>query len=139
MFSGQYTEAGHWGLTEYGLALLIKWHRADPVSRKEIDRNNGIQTTQGNRNPFIDYPYLVEYIWGEHAGETLSLSKLMPSSDPDFIPGVSDGSRHDTVPPVEGIEEIEQLQMTNYKFFRSGQLLIRVNGHIYSITGQKVE
>ena len=62
----------HFGLTKYGMVLLMKWHRQDPVSRKEIDRNNGIQKTQGNRNPFIDYPYLAEYIWGEKAGETVA-------------------------------------------------------------------
>ncbi len=95
-FSGTYTALGYYGLTKKAVVLLMKWHREDPVSQKEIDRNNGIQQTQGNRNPFIDYPYLAEYIWGEHAGETLDMSKLMASTDPDFIPGVSDGSREGT-------------------------------------------
>ena len=80
---GQLFEAfqttSHFGLTKYGVVLLMKWHREDPVSRKEIDRNNGIQATQGNRNPFIDYPYLAEYIWGEKAGETVDMSKLIAS------------------------------------------------------------
>ena len=90
----------HFGLTKYGIVLLMKWHREDPVSRKEIDRNNGIQATQGNRNPFIDYPYLAEYIWGEKNGQTVDISKLMPSTDPAFIPGVSDGWRGDDIPPT---------------------------------------
>ena len=90
----------HLGLTKYGIVLLMKWHREDPVSRKEIDRNNGIQKTQGNRNPFIDYPYLAEYIWGEKHGQTVDLSKLMPSSDPNFVPGVSNGWRGDDTPPT---------------------------------------
>ena len=98
-FSGTYTASGYYGLTKKAVVLLMKWHREDPVSQKEIDRNNGIQQTQGNRNPFIDYPYLAEYIWGEHAGETIDLNMLMPSTDPDFVPGVSDGSRQ-FVPPV---------------------------------------
>lgn len=67
-FKSSYTVSTNFGLTPYGVALLMKWHRQDPVSQKEIDRNNGIQATQGNRNPFIDYPYLAEYIWGERAG-----------------------------------------------------------------------
>ena len=83
---------GSFGLTKYGVALLMKWHRQDPVSQKEIDRNNGIQQTQGNRNPFIDYPYLAEYIWGEKAGETLDLSKLITAYDSRFVLGQSDGS-----------------------------------------------
>ena len=90
----------HFGLTQYGIVLLMKWHREDPVSRKEIDRNNGIQATQGNRNPFIDYPYLAEYIWGEKNGQTVDMSKLMPSTDPDFIPGVSNGWRGEDTPPT---------------------------------------
>lgn len=90
----------HFGLTKYGMVLLMKWHRQDPVSRKEIDRNNGIQATQGNRNPFIDYPYLAEYIWGEKAGETVDMSKLMPSTDASFVPGVSNGWRGSDTPPT---------------------------------------
>ena len=92
-FSGTYTPSGYYGLTKKAVVLLMKWHREDPVSKKEIDRNNGIQQTQGNRNPFIDYPYLAEYIWGEHAGEAVDMALLMPSTDKDFIPGKSDGLR----------------------------------------------
>lgn len=100
-FSGEYTPSGYFGFTKKAVVLMMKWHREDPVSQKEIDRNNGIQKTQGNRNPFIDYPYLAEYIWGEHAGETVDMDLLMPSTDPDFIPGVSDGART-FVPPIPG-------------------------------------
>lgn len=96
MFSSNYNE-GAFGLTKYGVALLMKWHRQDPISQKEIDRNNGIQETQGNRNPFIDYPYLAEYIWGEKAGETLYLDDIMTAYDADFVLGESDGSREDVV------------------------------------------
>ena len=98
-FNDIYTPSSNFGLTKKAVVLLMKWHREDPVSQKEIDRNNGIQQTQGNRNPFIDYPYLAEYIWGEHAGETIDMSKLMPSTDPEFIPGVSDGWRGGVTPP----------------------------------------
>ena len=97
-FNGTYTAAKHFGLTDYAVDLFLRWHRNDPVSQKEIDRNNGIQATQGNRNPFIDYPYLVEYIWGEHAGETIDMSKLIPSTDPAFVPGKSNGWKDGTTP-----------------------------------------
>ena len=42
--------------------MLYEWNTADPVSQKEIDRNNEIYKLQGNRNPFIDYPELIELI-----------------------------------------------------------------------------
>ena len=97
-FSGSYTASSYYGLTKKAVVLLMKWHREDPVSQKEIDRNNGIQATQGNRNPFIDYPYLAEYIWGEHYGETIDMSKLIASCEAGFIPGKSDGWRGGEAP-----------------------------------------
>ncbi|MDO4970753.1 MAG: endonuclease [Bacteroidales bacterium] len=47
------------------LNLMLKWHRQDPVSEKEIKRNNAAFGLQNNRNPYIDHPELVEYIWGD--------------------------------------------------------------------------
>jgi hypothetical protein len=44
--------------------MFLKWHRNDPVSQKEITRNNVIYGYQKNRNPFIDHPELAEHIWG---------------------------------------------------------------------------
>jgi endonuclease I len=91
-----YAPENNYGLTDYGLAMLLKWHRQDPVSQKEVDRNNGIQRTQGNRNPFIDYPYLVEYIWGEKSGDILDLDELLCSADVRFELGISNGYLDDT-------------------------------------------
>lgn len=45
------------------LKLMIKWHNQDPVSQKEIDRNNGAYAYQGNRNPFVDRPEFVNSVW----------------------------------------------------------------------------
>lgn len=86
-----YGPENNYGLTPYGVAMLIKWHRQDPVSLKEVNRNNGIQLTQGNRNPFIDYPYLAEYIWGERSGQSLDFEQLLCSADERFQLGVSNG------------------------------------------------
>lgn len=46
------------------IQLLYKWHIEDPVSDREIVRNNAAYTFQGNRNPFIDHPEYVSTIWG---------------------------------------------------------------------------
>lgn len=56
--------------------VLLDWHRADPVSNKELCRMDMISDIQGNRNPFIDYPELVEYIWGNRKGQPVDLSAL---------------------------------------------------------------
>lgn len=50
--------------TQWAINLLLKWSRQDPVSQKELDRNEVVAKWQDNRNPFIDHPELAEYIWG---------------------------------------------------------------------------
>ncbi len=62
--------SANYGLTDYAKNLFMAWTRLDPVSQKEIDRNNKIYSNwQGNRNPFIDHPELAEYIWGNRVGQ----------------------------------------------------------------------
>lgn len=45
------------------LQLMLKWHSQDPVSQKELDRNDAGFTYQSNRNPFVDHPEYVGIIW----------------------------------------------------------------------------
>ncbi len=45
--------------------LYIKWALEDDVTEAEALRNDRVQNIQGNRNPFVDFPNLMEYIWGE--------------------------------------------------------------------------
>jgi endonuclease I len=45
------------------ISMLIQWHIQDPVSQREINRNNSIYSIQKNRNPFIDHPEWVNSIW----------------------------------------------------------------------------
>ncbi len=58
----------------WSLDMLLKWHRDDPVSQKEVDRNNRVFALQQNRNPFVDYPDLAEYIWGDKTDELFSVT-----------------------------------------------------------------
>ncbi len=51
------------------LELFLEWNAADPVSSFEKQRNNVIYAAQGNRNPFIDNPYLATLVWGGDAAE----------------------------------------------------------------------
>jgi endonuclease I len=50
------------------LNVLHTWHNMDPVSQREIDRNNAIYNRQGNRNPYIDHPEFVAAVWGPLLG-----------------------------------------------------------------------
>ncbi len=49
------------------ITMLLQWHADDPVSQKEIDRNDDVYGIQGNRNPFIDHPEYANQIWSAYA------------------------------------------------------------------------
>ena len=53
------------GLVKWTLDMMMRWSKQDPVDEVEIARNAAVLETQGNRNPFVDYPGLEEYIWGD--------------------------------------------------------------------------
>ena len=59
---------------EWSIDLLCRWARNDAVSDKEVDRNEAVQKHQNNRNPFIDFPELFEYIWGNRQGQVFYVS-----------------------------------------------------------------
>ncbi len=78
------------------LALLLQWNQTDPKDDFEMNRNNFIYTWQVNRNPFIDYPNLADYIWGANVGQpwfsTLSTNQfnydsvvVYPNPANDFV------------------------------------------------------
>jgi endonuclease I len=62
------------GFTSYAMNLFLKWSREDPVSAKELARNEAVYGIQYNRNPFIDFPGLEEYIWGTKTTQAFSSS-----------------------------------------------------------------
>ena len=71
-----YSEDGNWNISAmtnkseilpWAIAMLMEWNEQDPVSQKEIDRNNAIYADyQHNRNPFIDHPEYARMIWDEN-------------------------------------------------------------------------
>ena len=112
MFTWDGTECG---FTDKAIKCLLKWHRNDPVSQKEIDRNNKVAQKQGNRNPFVDDPELAEYIWGEKKNEAYAC-------------------------PANGIEDVVVPTSTvAVKVISDGHLYILREGEIYTITGERVK
>ncbi len=63
------------------LASLLTWNVTDARDDFEMNRNNYIYTWQMNRNPFVDYPNLADYIFGANYGQPWSatLSSENPS------------------------------------------------------------
>lgn len=55
-------------LKQWAYELYIQWAKADQPTQVEITRNNAVYKIQGNRNPFVDFPNLMDYIWGDSIG-----------------------------------------------------------------------
>ena len=88
------------------LATLLEWHRNDPPDDFEMNRNNIIYTWQVNRNPFIDQPELIEYIWGNKVGQVWNQALVLqeantmdikiypnPTSDRIYLAGIRSNTR----------------------------------------------
>ncbi len=68
-------------LEAWALHMMMEWAMADPVSTKEIDRNNAIYASvQHNRNPFVDHPEYVDLIWGAVVPLPIAPSQLQTSN-----------------------------------------------------------
>lgn len=78
-----YGEDSNWGssgmtnkseIEDWAVAMLLAWNEQDPVSQKEINRNNVIYNTyQHNRNPFIDNPDYARQIWDPSWSSTYTI------------------------------------------------------------------
>lgn len=78
MFSrNSYPTLGQWAYE-----MLLEWSREDPVSQKEILRNDAVEKAQGNRNPFVDFPELAEFIWGKRTNEIFYVSEQGSNENP---------------------------------------------------------
>ncbi|AWI26923.1 endonuclease [Flavobacterium pallidum] len=101
------------------LATLLTWNMADASDDYEMNRNNVVYNWQKNRNPFIDYPLLAEYIWGSHAGETW-FAALSTSDNLDVKVGLYPNPAHDKL-TVSGVAagDIEVYSMTGAKVLKS--------------------
>lgn len=82
------------------LSLLLQWNALDPVSDWEITRNECVYAEQGNRNPYIDYPQLADYVWGDSIQFAFDLSKAVINGTGSghgagFTPGDEPGNTDD--------------------------------------------
>ena len=81
-------------LKEWAYTLYLKWMREDKVSQVEVDRNNAVAEIQGNRNLYVDFPTLAEYVWGD---------SINYEFDPDVALTTADGDeRYAAYNPSEG-------------------------------------
>lgn len=111
---------------QWALDMLYAWHVADPVSEKEINRNNAVYAVQGNRNPFIDHPEYVAIIWGT----SLSTNQYNSLAAVVVYPNPSTNQRIN----IEATTALDEIQLINV----NGQIMQQIknpkmNNNNYSL------
>ena len=106
--------------------ILLQWNAQDPVSPREIARNNAVYARQGNRNPFIDHPEYINSIWGMPLATT-DLEKL------EYV-SVYPNPSNDHKIRIETESELQTIELINL----NGQLVQKISkpnaeGHTYSV------
>ncbi len=77
------------GLRDWVLAMFMRWSKEDPVDAREIARNNAVKEVQGNRNPFVDYPGLEDYIWGTLKDKAFSYDNYEGGGGGTVVPTIA--------------------------------------------------
>lgn len=108
-------------LKDSAVALLLRWHHSDPVSAKEIKRNNAIALLQNNRNPFIDYPIFADCIWGTANCSGLTTNNLVIDNKLDIFPNPCSDILHIRMPNNKIPEQIVVLNMFGQQLLRTEQ------------------
>ena len=85
----QQLETGDWPtLKKWAYTIYLTWLKNDPVDELEAKRNNAVASIQHNRNLFVDYPYLAEYIWGDSIDVAFDpYTSITTASDDDRYSG----------------------------------------------------
>lgn len=110
--------------TSWALDMLLRWAEQDPVSEKEINRNNEAYKLQENRNPFVDYPGLEQYIWGNKTNEFFSYDSYGMSGVETII---TDQSTESSVYDLQGRKVADSVE----------DITTLLNG-IFIVNGRKI-
>lgn len=94
------------GLEKWALDMLMRWSQQDPVDSIETARNIAVWGVQNNRNPFVDYPGLEEYVWGSKKDVAFSYDQYEgatpePTPEPGLDPEVDPDPDTDITPDPE--------------------------------------
>lgn len=99
-------------LSSTAIPLLLSWHHNDPVSQKELNRNEAVYLIQNNRNPFIDYPLFADCIWGTGDCTSLQVSDKLLASMLTLYPNPCSNILHIQMPEQIQIQEMQICNLT---------------------------
>ncbi|MBE8726744.1 endonuclease [Flavobacterium hungaricum] len=124
MFDGSSTKV----FTTAFLNMLLAWHTQDPVSAREIARNNAIYGRQNNRNPFIDHPEYVNQIWGGTPPSGDTQAPTAPTS-------LASTAKTSTSITLAWNASTDNTAVTAYDVYANSVLKTSVSGLTATITG----
>ena len=103
------------------LELFLKWNAEDPVSEFEDQRNPIIEGIQGNRNPFIDNPYLATLIWGGIVAEDRwDMGGSDDTETPSKVEGIAPVEVSDTVISLKWLPSTDNEAVYDYLIYING-------------------
>lgn len=97
-------------LKEWAYKLYIQWAKADKPNALEIKRNNDVAKIQGNRNPYVDFPNLMEYVWGDSTNTAFNPETTVKSSS--YVNGEGGGGGSIDPDPNPDATEVNVYQAT---------------------------
>lgn len=97
-------------LKEWAYKLYIKWAKADKPDALEIKRNNDVAKIQRNRNPYVDFPNLMEYVWGDSTNIAFNPETTVKSSS--YVNGDGGGGGSIDPDPNPGTTKVNIYQAT---------------------------
>lgn len=104
--------------------LFLRWNAEDPVSDFEDQRNTVIEGSQGNRNPFIDNPYLATLIWGGlNAEDRWDLNNSMDSQAPSIPTNVMASDITDDAVEISWEASTDNVGVVDYLIYLDGAYL----------------
>jgi endonuclease I len=122
------------GLTPYAIDLFLAWSRNDPVSQKEINRNNAVYTYQENRNPFIDFPGIEAYIWGNKTTQLFYVNEPEPPENQPKISAVGKIVNSGQVIDFGKVDSQTQRSFQIKSAALQGDLIVQVTGTMYAVS-----
>lgn len=97
-------------LQKWAYKLYIQWAKADKPNAIEIKRNNEVAKIQGNRNPYVDFPNLMEYVWGDSTNIAFNPETTVKSSS--YVNGEGGGGGSIDPDPNPDATEVNVYQAT---------------------------